>query len=88
MSSETTKKSKPVRAVVTSAKMNKSRVAVSERLVKHPMYAKYMRRTTKVMFHDEKNLSQEGDTVLLAQAAPKSARKRFTLLEIVTKAVK
>lgn len=86
--SESTKKSKPVRAVVSSAKMNKSRVAVSQRLVKHPMYSKYIRRSTKVMFHDEQNLSQEGDTVLLVQSAPKSARKRFTLLEVVAKANK
>lgn len=88
MSTETTKKSKPIRAVVKSAKMQKSRVAVADRLVKHPMYSKYIRRSTKIMFHDEKNLSQEGDTVLLVQSAPKSARKRHTLLEVVTKAVK
>ena len=76
------KKSKPVVAVVTSDKMSKSRVAVVERMVKHGSYGKYIRRTTKIMFHDETNQSKVGDQVLIAACRPYSSRKKFTLLEV------
>ena len=76
------KKSKPVVAVVTSDKMSKSRVAVVERMVKHGSYGKYIRRTTKIMFHDETNQSKVGDQVLNAACRPYSSRKKFTLLEV------
>jgi small subunit ribosomal protein S17 len=66
--------------------MNKSRVATIEHLVKHPIYKKYIRRTSKLMFHDEKNETRMGDKVLVKQSKPLSARKRFTLLEVVEKA--
>lgn len=81
---EKSKKSvKEISCVVTSAKMTKSRVASIERLVRHGTYGKYIRRRTKLMFHDEKNESQEGDKVVVVQARPMSARKRFELLRIV-----
>ncbi len=80
------KKSKPVFGVVTSDKMNKSRVVTVERLVKHPRYGKYLKRCTKLMFHDEKNESRTGDSVLVIPSRPHSARKRFDLLKIVQKA--
>jgi small subunit ribosomal protein S17 len=79
------KKSRPVKLVVTSDKMNKSRVGTIEHLVKHARYGKYMRRRTKLMFHDEKNESRQGDLVLVAQTRPLSGRKRFTLLQVVKK---
>ena len=77
------KKSKPIRCVVTSDKMDKSRVATLERLVKHPTYSKYIRRRTKLMFHDEKNTSKMGDAVLVMPSKPYSARKRFILVEVI-----
>jgi len=80
------KKSKPVFGVVTSDKMNKSRVVTVERLVKHARYGKYLKRRTKLMFHDEKNESRTGDSVLVIPSRPHSARKRFDLLKIVQKA--
>lgn len=83
---ETEKKSKPFSGLVTSDKMDKSRVVTVERLVKHEQYGKYIKRRTKLMFHDEKNESRIGDTVLVIPSRPHSARKRFDLLKIVAKA--
>jgi small subunit ribosomal protein S17 len=80
------KKSKPFSGLVTSDKMDKSRVVTVERLVKHEQYGKYIKRRTKIMFHDEKNESRIGDTVLVIPSRPHSARKRFDLLRIVDKA--
>ena len=80
------KKSRPIRVLVTSDRMNKSRVGTVEHLVKHERYGKYIRRRTKLMFHDEQNESHAGDTVLISQTRPLSARKKFTLLQVVRKA--
>ncbi len=77
---------KEVRCFVTSDKMDKSRVAVVERIVKHQTYGKYVRKRTKVMFHDEANQSHIGDEVLVSQSRPLSAKKKFTLVKIVKKA--
>lgn len=80
------KKSRPFQGVVTSDRMDKSRVAVIERVVKHPRYQKYIKRKTKIMFHDENNTSKIGDFVLISAARPRSARKKFDLLKIVKQA--
>lgn len=80
------KKSKPMQGVVTSDKMDKSRVLTVERLVKHARYGKYEKRRTKLMFHDEKNETKIGDSVLVIPSRPHSSRKRFDLLKIVKKA--
>lgn len=85
--SEKTKKSRPIRCVVTSDKMDKSRVGTVEHLVKHPHVGKYMRRRSKIMFHDEQNTTRIGDEVLITQTRPLSARKKFQLLEVVRQAV-
>jgi small subunit ribosomal protein S17 len=77
---------KEIRCVVTSDKMTKSRVGVVERLVKHPIAGKYLRRRTKVMFHDEKNETHVGDEVIVCPSRPMSAMKKFTLLKVVRKA--
>ncbi|MFW7378068.1 MAG: 30S ribosomal protein S17 [Oligoflexus sp.] len=77
------KKSKPILGVVTSDKMNKSRVATVERFVKHTRYHKYIKRRTKIMFHDEQNSTKVGDAVLLMPSRPYSARKKFDLLRVV-----
>ncbi len=80
-------KAKPFRCVVTSDKMDKSRVGTVERLVKHARYNKYIRRRTKLMFHDEKNETQIGDTVLISHSKTFSNRKKFELTKIEKKAV-
>ena len=86
--SETTKKSKPIVCVVVSDKMNKSRVGVTERLIKHPTYKKYLRRNSKIMFHDEKNETKVNDRVQIVPSRPLSTRKKFTLVNIIESAEK
>ena len=86
--SEATKKAKPIRCVVTSDKMNKSRVGTVERLVKHRAIWKiHYGGERKLMFHDAENSSQMGDTVLVKQSSPYSARKKFELIEVVVRNV-
>lgn len=72
--------------VVTSNKMEKSIVVKVERKVKHPMYGKFMKKTTKFVAHDEKNDCNEGDTVRIMETRPLSKRKNWRLVEIVEKA--
>lgn len=70
---------------VVSNKMQKSIVVSVERKVKHPMYGKFVKRTTKFMAHDEKNEAQIGDTVRIMETRPMSKNKRWRLVEIVEK---
>ena len=72
--------------VVLSDKMNKSRVVVVERTVKHPLYKKYIKKTSKFMAHDEDNQSHEGDVVRIMETRPLSKRKRWRLIEILERA--
>jgi small subunit ribosomal protein S17 len=83
---ETKKTVKEVRCVVTSDKMSKTRVGVVERLVKHGTFGKYIRRRTKLMFHDDTNQTRVGDEVVVRPSRPMSARKKFTLVRVVQKA--
>jgi small subunit ribosomal protein S17 len=71
---------------VVSNKMNKSVTVVVERLVRHPVYGKFIRRTTKLMAHDESNACREGDTVSIAECRPISKRKAWRVVEIVKSA--
>lgn len=71
---------------VVSNKMDKSVTVKIERLVKHPMYGKYIRRSTKLHVHDETNQCREGDLVTIRQCRPISKTKSWTLVEIVEKA--
>jgi small subunit ribosomal protein S17 len=71
---------------VVSAKMQKTVAVEIERLVKHPTYGKYVRRTTKLLAHDEKNESREGDTVTIAPCRPLSRRKSWRLVAVVERA--
>lgn len=71
---------------VVSNKMNKSVTVMIERLVKHPVYGKYIRRSTKLHVHDENNQCQEGDLVTIRQCRPISKTKSWTLVEVVEKA--
>ena len=62
-------------------------VSVSvKRTVKHPLYGKYMRRTTKYMAHDEENSCNEGDVVTIAECRPYSKSKSWCLVEIIERA--
>ncbi len=71
---------------VTSNKMTKSITVAIDRKVKHPIYGKFMNKTTKFMAHDEKNEATIGDTVRIMETRPMSKNKRWRLVEIVEKA--
>jgi len=71
---------------VVSHKMHKTIAVEIERLVKHPTYGKYIRRTTKLLAHDENGTSKEGDVVTITPCRPMSRRKSWRLLEVVAKA--
>ncbi|MBQ7710255.1 MAG: 30S ribosomal protein S17 [Bacteroidales bacterium] len=72
--------------VVVSNKMDKSIVVLVERKVKHPMYGKFVKKSTKLMAHDEKNECGIGDTVRIMETRPLSKNKCWRLVEIVEKA--
>ncbi len=71
---------------VVSNKMQKTIAVEIERLIKHPEYGKYIRRTTKLLAHDENNESREGDTVTIAPCRPLSRRKSWRLVAVVQRA--
>jgi small subunit ribosomal protein S17 len=71
---------------VVSSKMDKSITVAIERRVKHPIYGKFMGRTSKLMAHDEKNESNEGDLVRIGETRPLSKNKRWRLVEIIERA--
>ncbi|MFV9998102.1 MAG: 30S ribosomal protein S17 [Arsenophonus endosymbiont of Dermacentor nuttalli] len=72
---------------VTSDKMEKSIVVAVERMVKHPLYGKFIRRTTKLHVHDENNECGIGDLVEIRENRPMSKTKSWTLVRVVEKAV-
>lgn len=72
--------------VVTSNKMQKSVVVAVERKVKHPIYGKFVKKTTKFVAHDEKNECNIGDTVKIMETRPMSKSKNWRLVEIVERA--
>jgi small subunit ribosomal protein S17 len=74
------------RGYVTSDKMDKTIVVEVEDRVKHPLYGKVIRRTSKVKAHDESNSAGIGDLVLINETRPLSATKRWRLVEILEKA--
>jgi small subunit ribosomal protein S17 len=71
---------------VVSNKMQKTIAVEIERLEKHPTYGKYVRRTTKLLAHDEKNESREGDTVTITPCRPMSRRKSYQLVKVLERA--
>ncbi|MDP5171668.1 MAG: 30S ribosomal protein S17 [Bacteroidia bacterium] len=71
---------------VVSDKMDKSIVVSVERKVKHPMYGKYVKKTSRFMAHDENNECGIGDTVRIMETRPLSKSKRWRLVEIIEKA--
>ena len=73
---------------VVSNKMHKTIAVEIERLVKHPTYGKYIRRTTKLLAHDEDGTSKEGDVVIITPCRPMSRHKSWRLLEVVERAAR
>ncbi len=77
---------KTLRGYVTGDKMDKTIVVEVEDRVKHPLYGKVIRRTSKLKVHDEANIAGVGDRVLISETRPLSATKRWRLVEILEKA--
>ena len=75
-----------IKGVVISGKMDKTIVVKAERLVKHPIFHKYIRKHVKYKAHDELNQSKLGDIDLIIEARPMSKEKRWRMLEILEKA--
>ncbi|PHS18817.1 MAG: 30S ribosomal protein S17 [Kangiella sp.] len=71
---------------VTSDKMDKTITVKIERQVKHPLYGKFIKRSTKVHAHDESNVCNMGDTVKIAECRPLSKSKSWQLVEVIEKA--
>lgn len=72
--------------LVTSNKMDKTITVAIERKVKHPIYGKFVKKTTRFHAHDEKNECTVGDTVKIMETRPLSKTKRWRLVEVVEKA--
>jgi len=75
-----------ITGVVVSNKMNKTIVIRAERLVKHPVFHKYVKRYVRYKAHDEKNICNMGDKVLIVESRPLSREKRWQLRKIMEKA--
>ena len=85
MSIESTQ-ARTVTGTVKSNKMDKTISVLVERIVKHPLYGKFMRRSTKLLAHDETNECNEGDIVVIEASRPSSKNKSWRLQRIVSKA--
>jgi len=72
--------------VVVSDKMDKTISVAIERQVKHPIYGKFIKKTTKLMAHDEQNDAGSGDTVRIMETRPYSKMKRWRLVEVIERA--
>jgi small subunit ribosomal protein S17 len=75
-----------IKGVVVSNKMDKTIVVRAERLVKHPLFHKYMRRYVKYKAHDENNSCQMGDRVLIVESRPLSREKRWRMRAVLERA--
>ena len=82
----TEQKIRTVQGRVVSNKMDKTITVAVERKVKHPIYGKFIKRTTKLHAHDETNQCNEGDVVTVRECRPLSKSKNWTLVDVVTKA--
>ena len=78
--------SRTVQGRVVSNKMEKSITVAVERKVKHPIYGKFIKRTTKLHAHDETNQCNEGDFVTIRECRPLSKSKNWMLVDVITKA--
>jgi len=76
-------KLRTITGCVVSDKMDKTIAVKVERQVKHPMYGKYIKRSTKYLAHDEENQAKEGDTVSITSCRPLSKNKTFKLVSVL-----
>lgn len=84
---ETTRQTRRERiGVVVSNKMEKSIVIAVKQKIKHPIYGKFVNKTTRFMVHDEENSCKVGDTVRISETRPLSKNKRWRLVEIIERA--
>ena len=81
------KRSRSLSGRVVSSKMDKTIAVLVERQVKHPLYKKYIRLSTKLLAHDEQNECAEGDKVLIEECRPLSKHKSWRLQKVIEKAV-
>jgi small subunit ribosomal protein S17 len=86
MSEQKQQNERTVTGRVVSDKMNKTITVLVERRVKHPVYGKFVRKSTKLHAHDENNECKEGDLVTIAECRPISKSKAWRLVEVVEKA--
>jgi small subunit ribosomal protein S17 len=86
--SENTEQLRTITGRVVSNKMDKTVSVLVERIIKHPVYGKYIKRSTKLLAHDEQNQCQEGDLVAITSCRPISKRKAFRMVEIIESANK
>jgi small subunit ribosomal protein S17 len=84
--SEQENKARSTSGVVISNKMDKTVTVLVERLEKHPLYKKYIRKSTKLHAHDESNECNEGDTVQIEECRPMSKSKSWRVIEVVSRA--
>ena len=80
--SEENKVRRTITGRVVSDKMDKSVSVAIERLIKHPVYGKYIRRTSKVMAHDETNQCKAGDRVTISECRPISKNKSWSVVSV------
>tara|TARA_Y100001936_G_scaffold39648_1_gene38112 strand:- start:178 stop:453 length:276 start_codon:yes stop_codon:yes gene_type:complete len=73
---------RPIVGKVISSKMDKTISVLIERLIKHPIYGKYIRRSTKVMAHDPENIYKEGDSVSISPCKPISKNKSWRVVQV------
>jgi small subunit ribosomal protein S17 len=84
--SEEKKAQRTITGRVVSDKMDKSVSVAIERLIKHPVYGKYIRRTSKVMAHDETNQCKSGDRVTISECRPISKNKSWSVVSVIERA--
>ena len=82
----TEQKIRTVQGRVVSNKMDKTITVAVERFVKHPIYGKFIKRSTKLHAHDESNVCNKGDVVTIRECRPLSKSKTWTLVDVVEKA--
>ena len=82
---EKTAAKRTLQGVVTSNAGDKSATIMIERKIKHPIYGKYIKRSTKIRLHDETNECNKGDTILIEECRPMSKTKSWKLVKVVEK---
>jgi len=86
MSEETKKTQRTIVGRVVSDKMDKTVSVAIERLIKHPVYGKYIRRTSKVLAHDAANECKPGDRVAISECRPISKNKSWAVVDVIERA--